>query len=1005
MKRSVLTAVLLSCTLLVAFLLTSNIAHSQVNLWTWVSGDSTISPAVYGTKGVPSTSNRPGNTGASNNFTDTLGNLYLFGTSYDGPNLWRYNPSTNEWTWLHGDTTLPHHYQGVFGTQGIPNPANTPGELINAATWDDAINNNLWLFGGYNGGGGVNDLWKYDLATNQWTWVKGDNTPNKYGVYGTKGVASLSNKPGGRVLPVTWIDTLGNLWLVGGGGCAASGSPNSYLNDVWKFETATGKWAWMAGDSSANMPTVYGTLGVASPANNPGRFSKSVSWNDNSGNIWLLSDVDKGGFGMISNALWKFNTTSLLWTWMGGDTTGNGLGNYGQLGISSPSNKPMPRGNAYCWTDAAGDFWLFGGNAYALQQNDLWKYNTTTNEWVWLNGKPSLGSWDWVSAYFGRKGVPYMLNYPGSRAQGAYWKDKAGNFWLYGGTTQSSPISQGIGCDLWKLKPSDFNILKFNMFIDTNYNGIHEASEPYMRNATAVISSGASSFAAVSSTGIYNVYVDTGTYATTPVLSLPYYNAIPTSYTSTHNTYFNADSFSFALQPIPGYKDVSIFVIPLSRARPGRPMSYKIVCYNPGTSTVSGTFNFIKDSKLLYDSASATPLSISGDTLIWSYSNLKPLESKSVIAYLKVKTPPAANIFDTLYCYANVAILPGESITADNSAPVIQTIIASYDPNDKTENHGGKISLSKALGGEYLTYTIRFQNTGNDTAFDIFVRDTLSSKLNWNTLEMISASANYQMTINNGKCEWAFRNIHLVDSNKNEPLSHGYLTYRIKAKPNVQVGDVIKNSASIYFDYNLPIKTNTEMTKVVAETFPLKLLSFTAKKQEKINLLNWATTQEINVDHFDIERSNNGRDFNKIGITKANSTNQINTYQYSDAVAPNSPLWGAGGLYYRLKMIDRDGQFSYSPIRQITINNSSLIITLFPNPAKDNLQIQIESDKKTAIQLVMLSADGKVLLSKSIIANEGSSLQSINISTLPKGSYLLKVKSDKDEQVMKFEKL
>ncbi len=245
----------------------------------------------------------------------------------------------------------------------------------------------------------------------------------------------------------------------------------------------------------------------------------------------------------------------------------------------------------------------------------------------------------------------------------------------------------------------------------------------------------------------------------------------------------------------------------------------------------------------------------------------------------------------------------------------------------------------------------------------------------------------------------------LVDSIKNEPKSHGYIVYKIKAKQNVQIGDVIKNTAAIYFDYNLPIFTNTEMTTVVAEVLPLKLLSFTARKQDKTNLLNWATAQEINVDRFEIERSTIGRDFSKIGVVSSESAvGSTHKYSFTDY----SPLTTAHSLYYRLKMVDKDGQSTYSPIRQININHSTLNIAIFPNPAKDNLQMQIESDKKSLLQLHVLSGDGKVLSSKSIVANEGSSLQSIHISSLSKGSYFLKViaaNGNKEEQVIKFEKL
>ena len=103
-------------------------------------------------------------------------------------------------------------------------------------------------------------------------------------------------------------------------------------------------------------------------------------------------------------------------------------------------------------------------------------------------------------------------------------------------------------------------------------------------------------------------------------------------------------------------------------------------------------------------------------------------------------------------------------------------------------------------------------------------------------------------------------------------------------------------------------------------------------------------------------------------------------------------------------MVDKDGQFTYSPIRMIN-NSGTFSINIYPNPAKDNLQVQIDSDKKATLQMQILSLDGKVLRSNSFASTAGSILRSINISALPKGSYFLKVIStEKEESVVKFEK-
>ena len=189
--------------------------------------------------------------------------------------------------------------------------------------------------------------------------------------------------------------------------------------------------------------------------------------------------------------------------------------------------------------------------------------------------------------------------------------------------------------------------------------------------------------------------------------------------------------------------------------------------------------------------------------------------------------------------------------------------------------------------------------------------------------------------------------------------------------------------------------SNFILARYNSVTLPLHLLTFTAHKKGNINLLQWQTAQEINVDHFIVEKGFNGREYNTIGNVKAGQSN----YSFTD----NNPMKATN--YYRLKMVDNDGQYTYSPIRSIN-NSGTFSITVYPNPAKDNLQLQIESDEQTALQLQINSQDGKLLLSHNSTATAGSILRSINISALAKGSYFLKATTgNKEEQIVKFEKL
>ena len=281
--------------------------------WAWVSGASTVNQVgVYGAQGTAAPSNVPGARTGAISWSDSSGNLWLFGAifGYDFSgnlgslnDLWKFD-GTN-WAWVTGATTI--NQPGLYGTQGSASPSNVPGARGGSASWIDK-NGNLWLFGGSGldsagASGNLNDLWKFDGSS--WTWVSGSNTVNQSGVYGTKGTAAPSNVPGARAGLVSWTDTTGNLWLFGGGGLDSTGAQGN-LNDLWKFDGKN--WTWVSGASVADQSGVYGTLGTVSSSNVPGTRADAFSWIDSAGNLWLFGGTgldSTGNFGVL-NDLWRF---------------------------------------------------------------------------------------------------------------------------------------------------------------------------------------------------------------------------------------------------------------------------------------------------------------------------------------------------------------------------------------------------------------------------------------------------------------------------------------------------------------------------------------------------------------------------------------------------------------------------------------------------------------------------------------------------------------------------
>lgn len=153
-----------------------------------------------------------------------------------------------------------------------------------------------------------------------------------------------------------------------------------------------------------------------------------------------------------------------------------------------------------------------------------------------------------------------------------------------------------------------------------------------------------------------------------------------------------------------------------------------------------------------------------------------------------------------------------------------QPAIGSFDPNDKSAQPVGYGTQHYIEQYTALDFKIRFQNTGTDTAFNVVIRDTISDYLDIEHIQMGASSHPYSWRIyGQGILEITFSNIELPDSNVNELASHGFVRYRIEQKAGNPIGSIINNTASIYFDYNLPIVTNTTWHVVGQDFVPITI--------------------------------------------------------------------------------------------------------------------------------------------------------------------------------------
>ncbi|MCH2046408.1 MAG: T9SS type A sorting domain-containing protein [Saprospiraceae bacterium] len=187
--------------------------------------------------------------------------------------------------------------------------------------------------------------------------------------------------------------------------------------------------------------------------------------------------------------------------------------------------------------------------------------------------------------------------------------------------------------------------------------------------------------------------------------------------------------------------------------------------------------------------------------------------------------------------------LPGQIIQTSyvlsqyngNSTPAIgldcQQNVFAYDPNDKAAQPEGYGATHYIEKNTPLDYRIRFQNTGNDTAFTVVLKDTLSTHLDLSTLQMGVSSHPYTWALNGQELTIRFDNIMLPDSNVNEPASNGFVKYTIDQLPNLPLETRIENTARIYFDFNPAIVTNTTFHTIGENFYSIQLINFSVTEQ------------------------------------------------------------------------------------------------------------------------------------------------------------------------------
>jgi hypothetical protein len=355
------------------------------------------------------------------------------------------------------------------------------------------------------------------------------------------------------------------------------------------------------------------------------------------------------------------------------------------------------------------------------------------------------------------------------------------------------------------------HLVSGNVFFDSDSNGIKGPGEngvPFIK--VTLSPDGLTSF--TDTAGNYAFLTDSGAhvidYVPSPGLTL-------TSAAGSYNVQVTSGSY-------PGYdfgvKGTVSGGFAISYLNGGNPrcsntVPYMVFCNAYVTaSSLQGTIRVIIDSATAYMTSNPLASSVSADTITWNFTVNAGISQLQYSCYLQIPAQ-AGYAFNT---YAETILQDSAGNIVFSSADTLQQVIAcSFDPNDKSvtpEGFGPQhyvfIDLTPALD-----YTIRFQNTGNDTAYNVVILDTLDQAFDLSTFVFGGSSHPVNITLLNNVAEFRFDNIFLPDSNVNEPESHGFV--RFSCNPQYQgTAYPLENNAAIYFDSNTPVITNTTFSTV-----------------------------------------------------------------------------------------------------------------------------------------------------------------------------------------------
>ncbi|WP_162126296.1 T9SS type A sorting domain-containing protein [Flavobacterium phycosphaerae] len=434
-----------------------------------------------------------------------------------------------------------------------------------------------------------------------------------------------------------------------------------------------------------------------------------------------------------------------------------------------------------------------------------------------LNQYPYLAnldcSWNALGTLYIKNGIDEVLNISGNPDLNYICADE-----LQIASIQAAANPTTVVSSYCSFTPGgNYNSLFGEVVFDYNNNGC-DAADPLFPNCIRIDLTGPNDSSGVypNTDGSYRLFASTGAYTVTTQLENPSWFTVTPPSTNVTFPFLNSNAQiqNFCIAANGVHPDLEVVVSPAMNkpARPGFDAYYLVTYKNKGNQILSGDVSLGYDDGLLdYVPATPAPDIQSSGLLQWNFANLFPFESRSFIVIFNVNSPtdtPPAIIGDVLQFHAEVHPLVGDATPADNVFDFRQVIEGSYDPNGKICLEGDQVSVTKT--GDYLHYDIHFENTGTAPATFVVVKDVIdTTRFDIQSLQVLYNSHPMVTRIEGNTVTFLFDYINLGTA---DSVNDGSVIFKIKTKSTLTAGDAVMNTASIYFDYNFPIVTNTATT-------------------------------------------------------------------------------------------------------------------------------------------------------------------------------------------------